>query len=414
MERRRLRVIALGALLSTAALVGAVAQPKPPEAEAVASYYNAGGREGSVYRLYRAYFLREPDQKGFTNWYVATHQGWSMDRISQFFAGSNEFKARYGSLDDKGFMDLIYRNVMGRAPDATGYGYWVQQLGQGTDRGSVMLKFSDSVEYKKRTGGGVPPSFRAGTNARSLLDTLAVVDVTFRDGYDRDLFEHWDDEDGNGCNTRCEVLRRDRLPDGRWFSIWDGRYASTEGELQIDHVVALSEAWYSGAHAWTNDRRDAFADWQVNLVAVTGAINESKDNKDAGRWTPPRVASACAFAEITVTTKATWGLTVDPAEKAGLVRMLTGCTAGSANPPAPTTTAPPVTAPPTTAPPAGCRTAGIYIAANGICLADYERGGDVDCGDLPAAAKPVRVPNPANDPYRLDGNDDDGWGCESG
>jgi len=185
-------------------------------------------------------------------------------------------------------------------------------------------------------------------------------------------------------------------------------------ELQIDHVVALSEAWYSGAHTWSDDKLDEFADWEVNLVAVTGAVNQAKDNEDAGRWTPPRAASACAFAEITVTTKAAWELAVDPAEKAGLARMLTNCTANSE---VPTTTAPPTTAPPATAPPTtrpGCATEGTYIAANGACVADWAQGGDVDCGQLPAAMKPVRVPNPANDPYRLDGSDNDGWGCEGG
>jgi hypothetical protein len=412
MERRRVRTFALAALVALAAVTGAVAQPRPQPAGAVATYYDAGGREGTVYRLYRAYFLREPDQKGFANWYISTYQGWSLDRISQFFASSDEFETRYGSLGDAGFMDLIYRNVMGRAPDSTGYGFWVGELGKGMNRGSVMLKFSDSPEYKARTGGGVPPSFRAGTNARALLYTLTVVNETFRSGYDRDLFRHWDDEDGNGCNTRCEVLRRERRPDGRWFSIWDGKYVSSEGEIQMDHVVALSEAWYSGANTWDDARRDAFADWQVNLAAVTGAVNQAKDNEDAARWTPPWAPSTCAFAEITVTTKATWDLAVDPAEKAALARMLTGCTSGSANPPAPPTSAPPTTPPP---PPSGCRTAGVYIAANGICVADYVGSdGDVDCPQLPAAAKPVRVPNPANDPYGLDGNDNDGWGCESG
>ncbi len=415
--RRRARVAMFAAALAVGAVGGVVGQPRPPGAEAVATYYDASGREGTVYRLYRAYFLREPDQKGFTSWYISTYQGWSLDRISQFFASSGEFRTRYGNLDDAGFMDLIYRNVMGRAPDTAGYGFWLGQLGEGVDRGSVMLKFSDSPEYKARTGGGVPPTFRAGTNARSLLDTLPVVDETFRSGYDRDLFRHWDDEDGDGCHTRCEVLRRERLPDGRWFSIWDGRYVTSESELQIDHVVALSEAWYSGADTWDDAKRDAFADWQVNLTAVTGAVNQAKDNRDAGTWTPPRAESACAFAEITVTTKATWGLAVDPAEKAGLARMLTGCTAGSTAPPPPTappTTTPPTTAPPTTRPPAGCRTAGIYIAANGVCVADYEKAnGDVNCSDLPAAAKPVHLPNPSNDPYRLDG-DKDGRGCERG
>lgn len=405
-RRTRALAVSLAVLAGVGGAFATVERAQP--AEAVASYYNAGGREGTVYRLYRAYFLREPDQNGFMHWYISTYQGWSLDRISQFFATSSEFKTRYGSLDNAGFMDLIYRNVMGRAPDANGYNYWLGQLNSGAkNRGAVMLSFSDSGEYKGKTGAGIPPGFRAGTNARSLLDTLKVSNDTFRDGYDRDLFKHWDDEDRNGCNTRGEV-RRERLADGRWWSIWDGLYANSEGELQIDHVVALSEAWYSGANTWDNARRDAFADWQVNLTAVSGGVNQAKDNKDARTWTPPRAQSACAFAEITVTTKAVWGLNVDPGEKSALARMLTGCTAGSSAPP--TTTAPPTTAPPTTAPPTGCSSAASYTAANGGCVANYEDGsGDVDCGQLPSYMKPVAVHG--SDYYGLDG-DSDGVGCE--
>lgn len=406
--RGHVRALLVAAILTTA--VGAGATSQPQRAEAVASYYNAGGREGSVYRLYRAYFLREPDQKGFMGWYLRTYQGWTLDRISQFFASSTEFQTRYGSLDDRAFMDLIYKNVLGRAADGGGYDFWLGRLQRGTNRGALMLSFSDAGEYKAKTGGGVPPGFRAGTNARALLDTLKVVNETFRSGYDRDLFPLWADDDGDGCNTRCEVIRRERLMDGRWYSIWDGLYVNSESELQIDHVVALSEAWYSGANTWDNARRDAFADWQVNLTAVTGAVNQAKDNEDAARWTPPQRASTCAFAEITVTTKAVWGLAVDPAEKTALARMLTGCTADSSNPVAP----PQVIAPQpvVTPPPSGCATNGIYLAANGGCVANYrDSSGDVDCGQLPAYMKPVIVPNPANDPDRLDGNGD-GIGCE--
>ena len=77
-----------------------------------------------------------------------------------------------------------------------------------------------------------------------------------------------------------------------------------------------------------------------------------------------------------------------------------------------TTTRPPTTTT-TTRPTSNCKTAGIYLAKNGACVASYEDGtGDVDCGQLPAAMKPVKVINPGNDPYNLDGADHDGIGCE--
>ena len=417
----RSKVARAVALATLAAVAGCWASVVPVSsvrrAEAVAPYYAETSREGSIYRLYRAYFLREPDRGGFATWYVYSVRGWPLDQISEAFARSSEFRNRYGALGDGAFVDLVYRNVLGRAPDPAGSAHWLAQMAKGASRGSVMVAFSNSNEYRRTTDLGVPPGFRAGSNARALLDTLAVAAESPRSGYDRDLFHHWDDEDRDGCDTRCEVLAAERRSNGTWFSLWDGYTASSTSELEIDHVVALAEAWDSGASSWTAARRDAFADWTVNLTAVTEASNQRKSDKDAAEWFPSRAASNCAFAEITVTTKKVWGLKVDPAEKTALANMLRGCTASSSTPPAapsPTTTRPPSTTTTTRPPTSGCRSAATYTAKNGACVADYEdSSGDVDCGQLPAAMKPVVVKNPANDPYGLDG-DHDGIGCEGG
>ena len=155
-----------------------------------------------------------------------------------------------------------------------------------------------------------------------------------RVGYDRDLFPHWDDTDQDGCTTRCEVLAAEERSDGTWFSWWDAKLVSVSGHLDIDHVVALAEAWDSGASLWNSARRNAFADWQVNLVAVGQSIAASKGGQDAADWSPPRARSACLFAEITITTKARWGLAVDAAEKAALGALLNGCGRTTSGPPA--------------------------------------------------------------------------------
>ena len=174
---------------------------------------------------------------------------------------------------------------------------------------------------------------------RTLLAALPVANEPTRVGYDRHLFEHWDDTDHDGCDTRCEVVATERRADGTWFSWWDAKLVSVSGYLDIDHVVALAEAWDSGASAWNAAKRDAFADWQDNLVAVGQKIDASKGGKDAAEWAPPRAKSNCLFAEITITTKFHWGLSVDPAEKASLGALLDGCTRAMSAPP-------PVTGPP--------------------------------------------------------------------
>lgn len=83
---------------------------------------------GAVVRLYRAYLLRNPDHAGFTYWVNRRVAGRSLLNISSTFAGSSEFRNRYGSLTNSAFVDLVYRNVMGRPADAAGRSYWIRKL----------------------------------------------------------------------------------------------------------------------------------------------------------------------------------------------------------------------------------------------------------------------------------------------
>lgn len=132
--------------------------------------------------------------------------------------------------------------MLGRNPDPDGYAYWHDQMNRGMLRGYVMIYFFDSNEFRSKTAKNVRPGHRGGSNAVLLLDSLGVAAEPTRTGCDRNLFKHWDDVDGDGCDTRCEVLEAERRTDGTWFSLWDGYSTPNAGELHIDHVVALAEA----------------------------------------------------------------------------------------------------------------------------------------------------------------------------
>lgn len=106
----------------------------------------------AIKRLYRAYYLRDADSGGLTYWRNQAAAGMSIWTISTAFASADEFAQRYGSLNDRAFIDLVYRNVMGRAPDGGGERYWLDRLRNGTSRGELMTFFSDSPEYRQRTG----------------------------------------------------------------------------------------------------------------------------------------------------------------------------------------------------------------------------------------------------------------------
>ncbi len=120
----------------------------------------AKGVTDSVYRLYQAYFLREPDAGGERHW----NQQYGrclvqLAAVSDAFASSPEFAARYGSLSDRAFVELVYQNVLGRPGEAGGVDYWTAMLQQGAlSRGGVMIGFSESAEMRGRTGTAAPVS----------------------------------------------------------------------------------------------------------------------------------------------------------------------------------------------------------------------------------------------------------------
>jgi len=186
-----------------------------------------------------------------------------------------------------------------------------------------------------------------------VLAGLRVAPEGARAGYDRNLFNHWVDDDGDSCDTREEVLIAEsrsraqvdpygcKVVAGDWFSAYDGLTFSDPSGLDIDHVVALAEAWDSGASGWDASRRRAFAndlDHPEALLAVSASSNRSKSDLDPGQWKPTRDAAWCQYARDWVTVKKAWDLSADQNEVDDLKVMLRTCngTSPGAGTPAPT------------------------------------------------------------------------------
>lgn len=186
-----------------------------------------------------------------------------------------------------------------------------------------------------------PAGAGGGAAATSVLAELAKIKVApeYTAGYDRDLFPHWEDLDGDGCDTRAEVLSRDsrtpvvvgsscRVISGTWFSAYDGATWTNASDVDIDHVVALNEAWQSGAYAWTPQQRINFANDLTDsrtLMAVTDSVNQSKSDKDPTNWLPPLASYRCTYLANWVSVKVRWSLTMDEAEFATVRARLTEC-----------------------------------------------------------------------------------------
>jgi hypothetical protein len=187
----------------------------------------------------------------------------------------------------------------------------------------------------------------ASSQALSLLASLAVKGRAPKTGYVRSRYgEAWVDVDHNGCRTRDDVLTRDltrrqygdrcvvvagTLLDPYTHQLLTFRKADAAA-IQIDHVVSLSDAWQTGAQQWTAEKRLQFANDPMELLAVSGAVNEAKSDADAASWLPPYRPFWCAFVTRQVQVKAKYGLWVTAAERAAMERVLGGCPAGPARP----------------------------------------------------------------------------------
>jgi hypothetical protein len=185
------------------------------------------------------------------------------------------------------------------------------------------------------------------TLATAVLETLAVKGRAPKTGFSRDQFgSPWADVDRNGCDTRNDILKRDLInitfkagtrscvvETGVLLDRYSGetitfvRGQATSQDVQIDHVVALSNAWQTGAFKLTEDQRKALANDPLNLFAVKGRLNSQKSDGDAATWLPPLKSFRCSYVAQQIAVKAKYLLWVTQPEKAAMVGILTKCPA---------------------------------------------------------------------------------------
>jgi len=275
------------------------------------------------------------------------------------------------------------------------------------------------------------------STALALLATLPIKGKAAKTGYDRSgMFgTAWLDVDRNGCDTRNDILARDltaivksgqcRVLTGNLVSPFTGtaisflRGTATSAQVQIDHVVSLSNSWQTGAQQLTEAQRVSFANDPINLLAVDGSSNASKGAGDTATWLPPNKSFRCAYVARQVSVKATYGLWVTQAEHDAMARVLTTCPSEPAvtssftpapvvvAPPAPVAPAPkpaPVAPAPAPAPVAPAPVPAPVAPPSSVYYAN--------CAAVRAAgAAPLYAGQPGYETPRLD-RDGDGVACE--
>ena len=193
---------------------------------------------------------------------------------------------------------------------------------------------------------GISPS-----QADSVASGLSIIEAQVtkgraaKTGYTRAQFgQTWADVDRNGCDTRNDILKRDLTAEvfkektrecvvlsGTLIDPFSGetinfvRGNTSSMEVQIDHVVALSNAWQTGAFKLSIKERTAFANDPMNLLAVKGRLNSQKGDGDAATWLPPLKSYRCDYVSRQIAVKIKYRLWFTAPEKEAMVRILKSC-----------------------------------------------------------------------------------------
>jgi hypothetical protein len=185
----------------------------------------------------------------------------------------------------------------------------------------------------------------ATESAISVLDSLSVKGRAPKTGYDRDQFgQRWADINRNGCDTRNDILQRDLknivfksgtrncvVASGELLDPYSGVLISfvrgnvSSMDVQIDHVVALSNAWQTGAFKLSLATRTQLANDPLNLLAVQGRLNSQKGDGDAATWLPPQKSYRCKYVARQIAVKSKYGLWLTAPEKRAMEGILAKC-----------------------------------------------------------------------------------------
>ena len=175
----------------------------------------------------------------------------------------------------------------------------------------------------------------------STLNSLEVKGRAPKTGYSRAQFPHWSDLDRNGCDARNDILKRDltdvifkagtrdcKVISGVLLDPFSNKvlaFTSAKSAVDIDHLVALSNAWQTGAAYFDRSKRSQIANDPLNLLAVDARLNRQKGDGDAATWLPPHKPFRCEYVSRQVAVKAKYSLWVTAAEKDAITRVLNQC-----------------------------------------------------------------------------------------
>ena len=181
----------------------------------------------------------------------------------------------------------------------------------------------------------------AANDVLSALNKLEVKGRAAKTGYTRSQFPHWSDPDRNGCDARNDTLKRDltnitykvgtrncKVIAGQLLDPFSGEvliFSSEKSTIDIDHVVALSNAWQTGAAYFDKTKRSQIANDPLNLLAVDAKLNRQKGDADAATWLPPAKSYRCEYVARQIAVKIKYSLWLTAPEKSAMSKILASC-----------------------------------------------------------------------------------------
>lgn len=179
--------------------------------------------------------------------------------------------------------------------------------------------------------GGNPNAEQELKTSWSNLEAIQVADAQKVD-YNRSEWRHWT---GSPCNTRQQTLidqgqnvTRDdkcKITGGEWIGPYTGEVFTNSSDLDIDHVIPLGYAARHGGNEWSADRKEAFANDPIHLLATSASANRSKSDKGPGDYMPDLKEYHCAYSKIWVNTVAKYDLTITAKDHRALEKGLKTC-----------------------------------------------------------------------------------------
>jgi V8-like Glu-specific endopeptidase len=235
--------------------------------------FDPTGNAEEIARLYGVAFGRSADLSGLNYWTAAIDScSLQLDNVSMAFVNSAEFQDRYGSLSNQNFVEQLYQNALGRTGDASGVAYWTGELNAGMSKGTVLVDFSDSFEYRQDS--------QATIGDKDMSEVYRLYQAAFDTTPDEGGWEYWTGVLDAGASPL--QVAQSMAASAQFSLMFEG--LSAAGKVNLLYENTFHQAGdAAGVNYWTGQLNAGvsmgqvllgFSDSLENRIATAGATHD--------------------------------------------------------------------------------------------------------------------------------------------